>query len=326
MATSITSNYAGEHALPWIAAATLSGVTLSNRTVRILENVKYKANISKLATSGLLAAGACDFSDSSTITITERVLTPTELQATVELCKKDWIAHWEAVNMGSGRLGQNIPPNVQSFLLEYVAAKIAEEIEHTIWNGEVGGSTGYARFDGFVEGIKDEVAVGNKFKGGAGAGSTDASDTAIASLSSAGDPTDSAEVIDVLEAFLPLVSTQVLSDPNFTIYMNNKQIFALRRAQAALGFRDEYYEREGALTSFLGYRVAQANGLADTHICAGSSEDFVFGTDLLSDHNEANVIDMALTDGSQNVRIVFRFTAGCKIGNISDVYRYRYVA
>jgi len=249
-----------------------------------------------------------------------------EHQGNVERCKEAWIAHWEAANLGAGRLGQTLPSSIQGYLLEYFAAKVAEEIENHIWNGEVGGSTGYARFDGFVEVIKDASPVGNKFKGGAGAGSTDASDTALAALSSAGDPTDAAEVIGVLEAFLPAIPTRILQSSDFTLYMNNKQIFALRRAQAALGFKDEYYERESALTSFLGYRVAQANGLADTHIVAGPSENFVFGTDTLGEQNEANVIDMAMTDGSQNVRVVMRFSAGTQIAIVGDAFRYRYVA
>ena len=326
MATSITSNYTGELALPYVAAATLSGVTLSAPSVRILDNIKFKANIPNVATSGLIAAGACDFLDGSTITLTERVLTPTELMVNVELCKKDWISQWEAVSMGAGRLGQNIPSNIQGFLLEHIAGKVAEDMEYQIWQGEVGGGGSYTRFDGWLEVIKDAAPVGNKFKGGAGAGSTDGSDTAITALSAAGDPTDPAEVIAVMENFLAGVSTQVLQSSDFTIWLNNKVLFALRRAQAALGFKDDYYERNTEFTSFLGYRVAPGYGLPDTHIVAGMKENLVYGTDLLSDQIEANVIDMALTDGSQNVRVVMRFTGGTQVGVVSDIYRYRYIA
>jgi len=39
---------------------------------------------------------------------------------------------------------------------------------------------------------------------------------------------------------------------------------------------------------------------------------------LLSDHNEVKVLDMADLDGSQNVRVVMRFTSGIQYGIGSD--------
>jgi hypothetical protein len=35
-----------------------------------------------------------------------------------------------------------------------------------------------------------------------------------------------------------------------------------------------------------------------------------FGTGILNDQNEVKVIDMSDIDGSQNVRVIMRFTAG----------------
>jgi hypothetical protein len=35
-----------------------------------------------------------------------------------------------------------------------------------------------------------------------------------------------------------------------------------------------------------------------------------FGTGILNDQNEVKVIDMSDVDGSQNVRVIMRFTAG----------------
>ena len=324
-ATSITTNYAGELARPYVSAAILSGITLDSRSVRVLENVKYKANINKIATASIIQAATCDFADVADVTLTERVLTPTELQVNLELCKKDWIPHWESINMGAGRLDQDIPSSLSSFILENIAAKVAEQMEYQIWQGESGGGGAYTLFDGFLEVIKDGAAAGNKFEGGAG-GATDANGTLISALSAAGDPTNPSHVIGIFENVLAEIPTAVLQSSDFTVYANQKQLFALRRAQAALGYKDDFYERQGEFTSFLGYRVAPAYGLPDTSLVFGQSENLVFGTDLLSDHIEANVIDMAQTDGSQNVRVVMRFTAGTQVGVVDDIYRYQYVA
>jgi hypothetical protein len=55
---------------------------------------------------------------------------------------------------------------------------------------------------------------------------------------------------------------------------------------------------------------------------AAEKSNLYFGTGLLSDHNEVKVIDMADIDGSQNVRVVMRFTAGVQYGIGSDIVLY----
>jgi hypothetical protein len=44
-----------------------------------------------------------------------------------------------------------------------------------------------------------------------------------------------------------------------------------------------------------------------------------FGTGLLSDYNEVRVLDMANIDGSQNYRIIMRFTSGVQFGVGQDI-------
>ena len=67
---------------------------------------------------------------------------------------------------------------------------------------------------------------------------------------------------------------------------------------------------------------SMARGLAAATIVAAEKSNLYFGTGLLSDHNEVKVIDMADIDGSQNVRIVMRFTAGIQHGIGSDIVLY----
>ena len=55
------------------------------------------------------------------------------------------------------------------------------------------------------------------------------------------------------------------------------------------------------------------------HIVAGEASNLYFGTGLLSDHNLVKVIDMADIDGSQNVRVIMRFTSGIQYGIGSDL-------
>ena len=77
----------------------------------------------------------------------------------------------------------------------------------------------------------------------------------------------------------------------------------------------------GAL-SFDGVKMFVANGLNDNTAVIAEKSNLFFGTGLLADHNEVKVIDMGDIDGSSNVRVVMRFTAGVQYGNIEDIVTY----
>jgi len=55
---------------------------------------------------------------------------------------------------------------------------------------------------------------------------------------------------------------------------------------------------------------------------AAQKSNMFFGTGLLNDTNEVRVLDMAELDGSQNVRVIMRFTAAVAMGINSDVVIY----
>jgi hypothetical protein len=74
--------------------------------------------------------------------------------------------------------------------------------------------------------------------------------------------------------------------------------------------------------SFDGVKIFVANGLTSNYIVAAEKSNLFFGTGLLSDHNDVRLIDMSETDGSKNVRIVMRFSAGVQYGIGSDIVLY----
>ena len=64
-----------------------------------------------------------------------------------------------------------------------------------------------------------------------------------------------------------------------------------------------------------------ANGMPSNKAICTTKDNLYFGTGLLSDHNEVQVIDMG-TLGEQNVRVVMRMTAGVQYSNIEDIVTY----
>ena len=55
---------------------------------------------------------------------------------------------------------------------------------------------------------------------------------------------------------------------------------------------------------------------------AAQKSNMFFGTGLLNDSNEVKMLDMASLDGSQNVRVIMRFTATVEMGINGDVVIY----
>ena len=146
MALSITSTYAGQFSGKYIAAALLSGNTIAKGGIEVKPNIKLKEVVKKVATSGLIVDGTCDFTNAGNVTLTERIIAPEEFQVNLELCKTPFVSDWEAVQMGYSAY-EKLPPKFSDFLIGHVAAEVAQKTEQNIWVG-ANGSAG--EFDGLI--------------------------------------------------------------------------------------------------------------------------------------------------------------------------------
>ena len=303
--TSITSTYAGEFAGKYIAAALLSSFTIDNGGIEVKPNIKFKEVIKKLATGDLVANASCDFAATSSVTLTERILQPEEFQVNLQLCKQDFISDWEAVSMGYSAF-DTLPKNFQDFLLAHVIAKVAEKTEQTIWGGT---NATAGEFDGFV------TLAGND---------GDVIDVSAASVTAA-------NVIAQMGAVVDAIPSTIYGKEDLYLYVSSNIARAYVRALGGFGAaglgaagtnnQGTQWWNNGALT-FDGVKVFVATGLADNRMMAAQKSNLYFGTGLLSDHNEVKVIDMADIDGSQNVRIVMRYTAGVQYGLGGEIVLY----
>ncbi len=302
--TSITTTYAGEFAGKYISAALLSANTIEKGGIEVKPNIKFKEVIKKLATGALIANGGCDFAATSSVTLTERIIEPETFQVNLELCKADFRSDWEAVSMGYSAF-DSLPKTFQDYLLAHVVAKVAEKNEQNIWRG-VNANAG--EFDGFTV---------------LAAADSDVIDVAAATVTSA-------NVIAQLGAIVDAIPSSLYGKEDLYLYVS--QNIARAYVRALGGFASnlggagtmnegtQWYN--GGELSFDGVRIFVANGLADNTAMAAEKSNLYFGTGLLSDHNEVKVIDMADIDGSQNVRIVMRFTAGVQYGIGADIVLY----
>lgn len=305
--TSITSTYAGEFAGQYISAALLSASTIENGGITVKPNVKFKEVIKKVSTDDIVKDASCDFTATSTITLTERVLQPEFQQVNLQLCKKDFISDWEAVQMGYSA-HHDLPPSFSDFLIAHVAAKVAQRTEQSIWAGSTATS---GQFDGFSTTLALDAALP--------AGQEVAGTTVTAS-----------NVITELGKIVDAIPSAVYGADDLYIYVSQNIYRAYIRALGgfgASGLGANGYDNKGNNQSldnlfFDGVRIYPSSGFSDNQAIAARSSNLFFGTGLLNDRNEVKVIDMSDIDGSQNVRVVMRYTAGCQIGVGADVVLY----
>tara|TARA_R110001599_G_scaffold260976_1_gene461345 strand:- start:251 stop:499 length:249 start_codon:yes stop_codon:yes gene_type:complete len=70
---------------------------------------------------------------------------------------------------------------------------------------------------------------------------------------------------------------------------------------------------------FEGIKIAVCNGCENDKLVAAEKSNLFFGTDLLSDSTNIQMLDMSGITGSQNLRLIARFTGGTQVGIGADV-------
>jgi hypothetical protein len=309
---SVTSTYAGEAASGYIAAALLSANTLDKKLVTIMPNVKYKSVIQKLDVSGIVQDASCDFTTSGSVAISEQVLTPKELQVNLLLCKQEFVDSWEALQLGFSAFDE-IPKNFNDFLISYVGGKVAEATETSIWQGSTATN---GQFGGFQTAFSASIAAG---------GATAVLAAKSGSIVISGSVT-SANVIDKLNSVVNTIPDTVYGKPDVLLYVSTDVAKAYQQALAggaigANGWNNQLNVGEKPF-NFNGIEIVWCPGMASSKIVAAQKSNLFFGTGLLSDYNEVKVIDMANIDGSQNYRIVMRYTGGTQFGIGQDIVYY----
>ena len=306
--TSITTTYSGESAGKYISAALLSGSTIANGGIEVKPNIKYKEVIKRIATDALVKNATCDFDATSTVTLTERVITPEEFQINLQLCKKDFRSDFDAISMGYSTF-DSLPPSFADFLLAHVVSKIAEKTEQNIWKG-VTATAG--EFDGFLTLAAADAAVLD-----------------VASPASGG--VTAANVIAELGKVVDLIPASLYGKEDLYLYVSQSVARDYVRALGGFGASGlgsngtnnlgTQWFNNGSL-SFDGVKIFVCNGMTNDYMMAAQKSNLYFGTGLLSDQNEIKVIDMADIDGSENVRVVARFTATVQYGVGAEIVLY----
>jgi hypothetical protein len=303
--TSITTSYAGQFASKYISAALLSANTLDKGLIEILPNVNYKTTLQKVNTNDIVKDATCDFDATSTLTLTDRVLSVEPFQVNLQLCKKDYYSSWIGGQMGFSAY-DSIPASFADFLIAHVAAKTSQKIEQNIWNGNAASA---GEFSGFLSLMTADSDV------------IDVTATTVTA----------ANVIAELGKIADAIPSALYGKEDLQIFVPQNVAKAYVRALGGFGTSGlgaNGLDNKGTMwygngdLFFDGIKVVMCNGLPSNKMVAGQASNLFFGTGLLDERNEVRVLDMADLDGSDNIRVILRFFAGVQYGIGADVVLY----
>tara|TARA_R110002072_G_scaffold299906_1_gene476064 strand:+ start:1063 stop:1689 length:627 start_codon:yes stop_codon:yes gene_type:complete len=198
----------------------------------------------------------------------------------------------------------NLPSSFQEYLIGYVASKVAQKTEQNIWAG----AAAEGSFDGFATLLAADAAK----------------------IEVTGTTVTSANVIEELGKVVDAIPSALYGREDLHIYVAQNIFRAYKRSlggfqsggQGANGVNGQGNNQDVNVLFFDGVKIFMANGLADNKMVATTKDNLHFGTGLLSDAQEVRVLDMADLDGSQNVRVIMRFTAGVQYGVAEDIVTY----
>jgi len=294
--TSLTTTYAGREAAGYIRAAFLSNESLAAVTFK--ENIEYKQVVRKLVDSITFANATCDFTPTGTVTLTERILTLEKFQVHRQMCKKDFLADWEAKSEQNG----NLHASLTDAIIANVLAGVAANNERLIWQG-VNATAG--EYDGFE----------TLFNSGGSGVLAVSSPVAI-------DATNVIEEMGRLVLTLPTRVRRATEKPVIAVSSNVAE--AYRSAILGLGGGYYLYQGESVVMNWQGqYDVIECPGMSDDTMAFYQKSNLWFGTNLLDQWNNVAVLDMYQYDLSDNVRFAASFFAGAQFGFGNEIAFYQ---
>jgi len=193
--------------------------------------------------------------------------------------------------------------------LSHVVAKVAEKTEQNIWKGVTANA---GEFDGFL--------------------TLAAADATVIDVAGVSGGVTATNVVAELGKIVDAIPAALYGKEDLYLYVSQSIARDYVRALGGFGAsglgangtnaQGTQWFNNGSL-SFDGVKIFVCNGMTNDYAIAAQKSNLYFGTGLLNDlTNEVQVIDLADIDGSQNVRVVMRFTAAVQYGVGAEIVLY----
>lgn len=277
----LTTSYSGKYASSYIAKSILAGVMLNKSLMRKFIGIKSSMNIPVMKLNGIVQPYTSEFNPVvDAIQVSERKLTPAK--RTTQLLFE--IEHLEQMHiseeMPPGMHNTEMPDSFEEFLIMYIEAAVANEIDNLIWNSDTSASGALGQADGLLKLLTIDP---------------DVNDIAIS-------PFTVDNIIDEMTKVY-LGAPEGISKTRNAMFMS---VQSHKMYEVALTKSKELAANKDVNGNLLYSKNTMVEAIpnfpANTIVYAPTS-NLAFGTDLESDANKVRIVDMRFTTNDDQIRL-----------------------
>lgn len=290
-----TTGYSGKKAGGYFRSAFMANETLQHVDVKL--NIDYRQVVKRLIDDVTFSAPSCNFTPTGEVTLNERWLTLKKLQVQREICLNWFLDDYVAADAQNKKLDSEFS---EAFILNMIEA-IAMANENMIWTGNGSNANEY---DGLLQLIGQD------------------SDNDIIFAPS---PVtiDKTNVFAKIEAVIALMPDRVkYANEKPTLYLDAATWEAFMNASASNGNGWYIYGGAAVPRVWMGtFNIAVCPGLPASTIVFARKSNLWFGTNILNDWNDIQVVDMTQF-ADDTFRFSAKFFAATQYGIGSEIVAY----
>lgn len=292
------------------------GEQMGGPHVKVFDTVKNTTNIPDFSFSNIITADSCEFDDHAELIGNNVELTVCNLKTNLNLCLEDFEIYYNQSVWGQpdGALNTTIQDPIQNTMYLAFGASIREFIERLTWQGNTGSSDPEINLcDGFITRIEADPDVIT----------TDPNGDPLTPPA----PIDVGNIMEELARIYSSVPSEVQTSHDsstlpmgvlrffipYSWYNILKQVWATSQSNYPV-----LQWNETPTGNVLMYMPANAPiiptfGLTGDQVVAAPMETLLWGTDLVSDFERFNMIDLRNTTGDFAYRFILRYRIGTQI-------------
>lgn len=289
MSINLTTNYAGKFAGAYIAEAILRGKMLDEnpRNMTKFLALKSKMNVPVMLLNGVIKPYTKNFVASGEVVYSERVLDPNKFSVQLEFDIDVLEQMYESEKMAAGMANSNMIPDLQTFVTQYIQTQIQNEMDNFIWNSDTAGSGTLAQIDGLFKLMNADA---------------DVVDVVAAAHTKA-------SIIAEFEKVYGALPEKIAESSSLRFFMPVASGNFLKMAIGSNGVESQNRDIDTNFLYAMTNRIVTVPNFPANTIAATDFQNLFFGTDLESDMQTYQLIDLRQTTGDRVLRLRMDFKA-----------------
>lgn len=295
------TTWCGTDAEGFYSKALLTGETKS--IINVVPDVKSKTKIASIDLTNTLSASDCTFTDNGGTTLGQKLLEVCPLKVNKEFCIRDFEVNYLSTKLRPGSNGDEIPTNFADYVKDQIALAVSADTEKLLWQGNISLSPADPLLnlcDGFIKKFKADANV----------------------VKVTGTTITAANVFAELAKVYAAIPDTIINRGKVGIFVSNKIARAYRAAIATANPLGGTFNAGDYTLNYLDIPMWIAPGLPGDVMVAAEPTNLWFGTDLMSDFEDIQLISLKNTIGVPTVRFVAEFKFGVEYGVSEEIVYY----